>query len=429
MNDLYGSISAAVPGCPTSKESIEIIFVFYYSLKQTTSLYTQKKPGLQGQSEVRAQGYTGNEMISTPHELEKLVARARQTDSVGLDTEFVWERTYYPRLGLIQLALSDEDCHLIDPLAVKDLSPLGALLADKNVIKILHDAPQDLAILSRVTKSDPQNVFDSQIAAGFSGLPSTISLGDLIQVLLDIKLSKSETRTNWLNRPLAEKQVEYALDDVRYLRALRILLLTRIIVPEIKLWLQEELDLLNVPSAYNAVEDYDRFSKIKGAATLDRSSLAILQELAAWREREARKIDRPRGHVITDKALLGIVRQKITNQEGLEQSGLLSAKKFKRYGQSIITRTKRGLATPGQDYPGVKRPVRLSTKEKAVFERLQNFIRLKCEMQGLDPHLVGSISELRQLAKNLNNPGSPLPPHLTYGWRKTFLEEFFRQRS
>jgi ribonuclease D len=371
----------------------------------------------------------GIEMISTQHDLEKIVARARQTDSVGLDTEFVWERTYYPRLGLIQLALSDEDCHLIDPVAIKDLSPLGALLADKSVIKILHDAPQDLAILSRVTRSDPQNVFDTQVAAGFSGLPSTISLGDLILVLLDIKLSKSETRTNWLSRPLAQEQVDYALDDVRYLRAIRILLLTRIIVPEIKIWLQEELDLLNTPGGYNAIEDYDRFSKIKGAARLDRASLAVLQELAAWREREARKIDRPRGHVITDKALLGIVRQKITNLAGLEQSGLLSAKKFKRYGQSIITRTKHGLATPDQDYPGIKRPVRLSVREKELFDRLQNFIRLKCEMQGLDPQLVGTISELRQLAKNLNNPGSPLPPHLTYGWRKTFLEEFFRQRT
>jgi ribonuclease D len=368
-------------------------------------------------------------MINTAQELEKLVARARQTDAVGLDTEFVWERTYYPRLGLIQLALSDEDCHLIDPTAIEDLSPLGALLADKNVIKILHDAPQDLVILSRVAKADPQNIFDTQVAAGFSGLPSTISLGDLIYLLLDISLPKSQTRTNWLSRPLAAKQVDYALDDVRYLRAIRILLLTRIIVPEIKLWLQEELDGLNGPNGYNSVDDYERFRKVKGAGTLDKSSLAVLQELAAWREREARKIDRPRGHVITDQALLGIVKQRIHSQAELEQSGLLSAKKLKRYASAILTRTKSGLAIPDQELPTIKRPVRLSVKERKVFERLQNFIKLKCEMQGLDPQLIGTVSDLKQLAKNLNNPGSPLPPQLTYGWRKIFLEEFFRQRA
>jgi len=367
-------------------------------------------------------------MISTAQELETLVARARQTDSVALDTEFVWERTYYPCLGLIQLGLSDEDCHLIDPLAIDDLSPLGALLADKNVIKILHDAPQDLAILSRVTKAIPANIFDTRVASGFSGLPATISLANLINVLLDIDLSKTQTRTNWLKRPLDNEQEKYALDDVRYLRAVRILLLTRIIVPEIKQWLQQELDLLNAPNSYGSKDDYDCFRRIKGAASLDPSSLAVLQELAAWREREARNLDRPRGHIVTDKALLSIVCAGITSLDALGQAGLLSTRKLQRYGQSIISRTKRGLSAPDLACPELKKPIRLSSKEKTLYGRLSSFVQLKCDMQGIDPHLIGTTAELKQLAKNLNDPGSPLPQRLTSGWRKKFLEEYFRQR-
>jgi len=180
-------------------------------------------------------------MINSMDKLNDLVEKARSTDAVAIDTEFVWTRTYLPQLGLIQLALSDEDCYLIDPLAIDDLSAFGKLLADQRVIKIFHDAPQDLAILHAATGHIPKNIFDTRLAAGFAGLPATFSLGNLIRNLLDISLAKTETRTNWLRRPLDKKQVNYALDDVRYLRAARVILVNRIIGPEIKSWLQEEL--------------------------------------------------------------------------------------------------------------------------------------------------------------------------------------------
>ncbi len=367
-------------------------------------------------------------MISTKKELEELISRAQRAGSVALDTEFIWERTYYPRLGLIQLALSDEECYLIDPLALEDLSPLGSLLNNKNVVKILHDAPQDLAILSRVTRSIPANIFDTRLAAGFSGLPSTISLANLTNVLLDIDLAKSQTRTNWLYRPLDQSQVSYALDDVRYLRALRILLLTRIIVPEIKTWLQAELDILNDPQSYSGVTDYERYKKISGAGGLNRHKLAVLQELAAWREQEARHLDRPRGHIITDKALLQIAKEEPRSRAELEKTGIISSKKSGKFGDPIIKAILYVRDISEADYPAISGPIRLTAHEKKVFERLNNFIKLKCEMQDIDPQLIGTTAEMKLLCRNLNNPGSPLPKRLTTGWRKSFLDEFFRQR-
>ena len=367
-------------------------------------------------------------MISTTKELTKLVKRAQNVDSVALDTEFIWERTYYPRLGLIQIALSDEDCHLIDPLTIDDLTPLGELLANNNIIKILHDAPQDLIILSRVTKSIPQNIFDTRLAAGFSGLPSTISLANLTSVLLDIDLPKSQTRTNWLHRPLDNRQISYALDDVRYLRAMRILLLTRIIVPEIKSWLQDELSIFNDPQSYSGIEDYERFRKIRGAASLQGQNLAILQELAAWREQEARHLNRPRGHVLTDKALIEIAKTVPENLHSLEQSGIVSNKKLSIYGTSLLKLIDTGKKIQESDFPVISRSIRLTLREQQVHERLTAFIQLKCEMQDIDPQLIGTAAELKLLCRNLNNPGSPLPQRLTSGWRKSFLDEFFRQR-
>ena len=367
-------------------------------------------------------------MISTAKELNELIARAQDAKSVALDTEFLWERTYYPRLGLIQLALSDEDCHLIDPLAIEDLSALGALLSNKNVIKIFHDAPQDLAILSRVTRSLPVNIFDTRLAAGFSGLPSTISLANLSNVLLDIELSKSQTRTNWLHRPLDEKQVSYALDDVRYLRALRVLLLTRIIVPEIRTWLQAELDLLSDPQFYSGISDFERYKKISGASSLNGRNLAVLQELAAWREQEARHLDRPRGHVITDKTLLQIAKEEPLHLDTLEQTGLISSKKLNTFGKAIIKAVSRGLDVREADYPDRPGSVRLKASDRKVFERLNNFIQLKCDMQDIDPQLIATTSELKLLCLNLNSSRGHLPPRLTSGWRRSFLDEFFRRR-
>lgn len=369
-------------------------------------------------------------IIVNERELRELVDHARHSESVALDTEFVWERTYYPQLGLIQLALSDEACYLIDPLAVDDLSALGSLLADRAVVKILHDAPQDLAILSRVTKAMPANIFDTRVAAGFSGLSSTISLADLIGVLLDIDLQKTQTRTNWLNRPLDPPQIAYALDDVRYLGAVRVLLLSRIIVPEIKNWLRAELDHLSRPQSFVGIDDRERFRRVKGAGSLDRKELAVLRELAAWREQEARQLDRPRGHIISDTILLALTRDGgFSTRAELEQANLLSTKKLKRYSQTILTCIQTAHSAGPGSYPETEQPLRLSGKAKTVYDRLVGFVHLKCDMQGIDSQLIGTAAELKQLAKNLNSPGSPLPAKLTEGWRKVFLEEFFRQRS
>ncbi|MCP4339973.1 MAG: ribonuclease D [Desulfobulbaceae bacterium] len=370
-----------------------------------------------------------NTFIQTQADLNTLIHLAQKTDAVALDTEFVWERTYYPQLGLIQIALSDEDCYLIDPIAIKNLQPLGKLLSNRGVIKILHDAPQDLAILQRATGATPQNIFDTRLAAGFSNLPATLSLVNLVKELLDINLSKNETRTNWLQRPLSDDQTRYALDDVRYLRAVRVILLTRIIGPKIKSWLQEELNLLNNPASYSGSLDNVRFRKIRGNSHLDKQGLAILKNLTTWREGIARKVDRPRGHVIKDNILIEIARQKPLSPISLKPKTGLSEKATAKYGKTIVAIIETTLGQQESSYPAPHPPIRLSKNDKSCMENLHNLIALKCELLGIAPSLVGNSSELKRLVKTLNSTKKDEPEQLrqTDGWRKQFLEDYLRQ--
>lgn len=370
-----------------------------------------------------------NTVIQNEADLDALVHRARQTDAVALDTEFVWERTFYPRLGLIQIALSDEDCYLIDPIAIKNLQSFGKLLSDRGVIKILHDAPQDLAILQRVTGATPQNIFDTRLAAGFSNLQATLSLGNLVKELLDIDLAKNETRTNWLQRPLTDNQISYALDDVRYLRAIRVLLATRLIGPKIKSWLQEELNLLNNPASYSGPQDNARYRKIRGTSKLDKQGLGILKNLTTWREGLARKHDRPRGHIIKDGVLLEISRNKIATHENLKEKSGLSDKGIAKYGTNILAIVDTSIGQPEETYPELDRSVRLGKNDKARLEKLNKLIGLKCELLGIAPGLIGNSAELKLLVKTLGGRNTEIPQQLrqTEGWRKSFLEDFFRQ--
>ena len=189
-------------------------------------------------------------MICTAEALAKLIAHALDCERVALDTEFVWNRTYYPKLGVIQLALANGDCYLIDPVAIADLSPLGALLEHPKVELILHDAQQDLAILRRATGAFPRNVFDTRCAAGFANMSSTTSLAELLEQTLGVVLDKTETLTNWVRRPLSEDQLAYAIEDVRYLHETRDVLQARVEEIGRSTWLTEEMAAYDDPQLY-----------------------------------------------------------------------------------------------------------------------------------------------------------------------------------
>ncbi len=366
-------------------------------------------------------------IIDTDEALRSLTADAKQRDAVALDTEFLWERTYYPRLGLIQLALSNDESYLIDPLAINDFQPLGDLLADANVVKIFHDAPQDLAILARATGSIPRNIFDTRLAAGFSGLSSTLSLANLIDQLLDIQIDKSATRSNWLQRPLSEKQLHYAADDVRYLRAIRVLLLARISTPAVGQWLTEELAVFNDPKSYDFFNPTQRYKKIKGFNQLAPRELSLLKKLSLWREEQAQKKDRPRGHILQDKFLLEIARKRPVTFGRLEQTGI-SPKAIKRYGNQLISMAKQREPIEKTRHSPINKPHHKLTKsERDTLTSLSKTIHRKSDALGIDPALIANTAELKMIVRSMET-GTPLFSNRhSSGWRKEFIESILNQ--
>ena len=359
-------------------------------------------------------------MIDTPDALAALVEEARQSGRVALDTEFVWERTYYPRLGVVQLGWSETDVHLIDVLAVDDLAPLGRLLEDADVVKILHDAQQDLTILRRATGGRPKNVFDTQRAAGFAGLRASISLGGLLYTVLDVDLPKTESRTDWLRRPLSKRQVAYALDDVRYLPALHEALLERVREKGHLDWLREELALYDDPTLYDEKDPEEQYGRLSGTGRLGLKDLAVLRALAAWREEEARRRDRPRGFVAPDAALVAWARRKPRQAERVESMKGFSEKQARRYGAAIAEAVERGLE---DSYEGLPHPAARSADEGAEDAQLYlalSYLKGKCLADGIDAALVASRAEVKELVSEGARAASN--GHLLlHGWRGAFL--------
>ncbi len=364
-------------------------------------------------------------MIDTRAELEELVGIIMRIGSVALDTEFFWERTFYPRLGVVQLGLANGSCLLVDAPAIGGfepggLRPLGRLLASRRVVKILHDAPQDLAILRRASGSSPRNIFDTRCAAGFAGLDSTTSLGNLLVDLFDIRLPKTETRADWLKRPLTRRQVSYAEDDVRHLHRARGELLRRAKDRGVARWLNEELKGFDDPAAYEDRDPRQQFTRIKGIGRLTGRELAVLRELAAWREETARLRDRPRGRVLADKTLVHLARVQPRTTRSLTGKGRVSDRTARRSGTAILQAVETGLALDPGDYPSPMPNRRKNGVPGPLVEQGLKLLRSAAEQQGIDPALVATRAEVKALFAQ--GAGARAEEHrLLRGWRLKFV--------
>jgi len=243
------------------------------------------------------------DLIRTTAELEDACAKARAEGLVSLDTEFVWIRTYRPQLGLVQIGCRS-GCWALDTMCGMDVSALCALIADAGVVKILHDARQDLTHLRHYTGAMPRNVFDTQLAAAFADFPGGIGLQRLLQEAIDVGLPKTETCTDWTRRPLSEAQVKYALDDVRYLPELRDELLRRADALGTRAWFEEESLRYDDAGLYEDYDPEEVWKRVKlRRVRIDGKGRAVLRAVAALREELAQKWNLPRNWLGDDESL------------------------------------------------------------------------------------------------------------------------------
>ena len=235
--------------------------------------------------------------------------------ALGLDTEFMRERTYYAQLCLLQLGTA-ELAVCVDPLALESLDVLRPLMSNVAICKILHAARQDLEVLVPVVGT-LVNVFDTQVAAALAGFPAQVGYADLVRDILGVDLHKSQTRTDWSRRPLSAAQIDYALDDVRHLPPLREQLSERLVRLGRRAWFDEEMAQIGLESL--VVDPEQAWLRIKAFGDLDADRQRLARHLGAWRERRAMSSDRPRGWILTDAALRDLVFQVPRDMAGLKR--------------------------------------------------------------------------------------------------------------
>lgn len=272
-------------------------------------------------------------MFTTQAQISALAAQLSQAEAVALDTEFLRERTYRAELCLLQLSCGGEPL-CVDPLAGLDLTPLAAPLSADTPIAVMHACRQDIEVLLP-TLGMVRPVFDTQVAAGLCGMPAQIGYAELVRRVLGVELPKGQTRTDWSRRPLSAEQLEYALDDVRYLLPLRDHLVSELERLGRSAWLAEELTGLDDPADY-VVDPEQAWVRIKSLKGLDEDRARLAQSLAAWRERRASERNRPRGWILDDSLMREIVVRTPRTVESLSQLPEMPPNFIKHSGQEVL---------------------------------------------------------------------------------------------
>ncbi|MCK8113976.1 ribonuclease D [Coriobacteriia bacterium M08DHB] len=334
---------------------------------------------------------------------------------VAVDTEFMRERTYYARLCLVQLGTAEES-FVVDAVALEGkLEPLARLLTAPHVVKVVHAGSQDVEILLRATGSTVAPVFDTQIAATLAGFPVQVGYAQLVKDLLGVHVDKSDTFTDWAARPLTPEQVEYAEADVRYLPEVYERLHERLEREGRLAWLAEDFERLADPKTYE-VDPREQYRRVKRASSLDRRSLAVLRELAAWRETEAQRRDTPKRWLISDESLVEIARR--TPGSAAELSGIrgVNDKVASRSGAAVIAAIRAGQAVPEDELPRLPRKDRIPSGAQAVADLLSAVLRIRAREHNVATTLLASRDELERFAAG-DRDGHPL----STGWRRTLV--------
>lgn len=337
-------------------------------------------------------------LITTTQDLAEACARLAQHPFVTVDTEFLRETTYYPKLCLIQLASPDEAV-LVDPLAPEiDLAPFMALMADQNVVKVFHAARQDLEIIWIIGKLLPTPLFDTQVAAMVCGYGDSVGYEQLANDLAKARIDKSSRFTDWSRRPLTEAQLTYAESDVTYLRDIYLALAADLAASGREGWVAEEMAILNSPATYE-VKPENAWQRLKGRIRKPKE-VALLMEVAAWREREAQSRDVPRQRVLKDDALMDIVQRGPRSVDALaELRSVPNGFERSRAGGEVLAAIERGLALDPRTLPRLERE-RGRPTNGAVLDLLKVLLKATADAERVAPKILASTDDLEAIASD-----------------------------
>jgi ribonuclease D len=356
------------------------------------------------------------DLISTTQDLAAVCARMAKHPFVTVDTEFLRETTYYPLLCVAQMA-SPAEAVVVDALATDlDLAPFFALMANEKVSKVFHAARQDIEIVWNMAETIPHPIFDTQVAAMVLGYGDSISYDQLVQRITGDALDKSHRFTDWTRRPLSDAQIAYALSDVTHLRDVYLKLAADLDKRGRNNWVEAEMDILTSPETYRS--DPERaWERLKNRVRKPKE-LAVLIEVAAWREREAQTRDVPRGRVIKDEVIGDIAVQAPTTIERLGHlRSLPKGFERSRWGDQIVEAVKRGLERDVKSLPRLER-FRPATNGAATVELLKVLLRMTAERHGVAAKVIATVDDLDRIAAD---DEADIPA--MKGWRRELFGE------
>ncbi len=347
--------------------------------------------------------------ISTHAELVAFCERAAARDAIAVDTEFLRERTYRPRLCLVQVA-TDEECVAIDPLAIGDLEPLAELMANRRVTKVFHACSQDMEVLYCTLGCLPKPIFDTQVAAAFLGMRMQVAYSAVVHTYCGVDLPKQESLTDWSRRPLTPAQLEYALDDVRYLiRAYR--LMAQELADRGRLsWVRDELYPLTQVGHYEP-DRRQAYKRVKRISSLTRRQLAVAREVAEWRERRAEAADIPRKWVLSDEVLIALCRRlprTAADVRGVRGTEQLSEKDV----GALMLAVERGVKCPHDRLPVTGHAHHTPSHElESVSDLMYALVRLISDRSGVATGMIASRDDLYDFVRHRDES------RLAHGWR------------
>lgn len=360
-------------------------------------------------------------LVTDDVQLGELIEHLRSAGSFGYDSEFIGELTYSPKLCLIQVS-SATQIALIDPLAALDLRPFWELVADPSVEKVCHAGQQDLEPVFRHLGRPPANVFDTQIAAGFIGLPYPVSLSKLVYELTGARLGKGLTFTHWDQRPLSSMQLRYAADDVRYLPLVRQRMRGRLDANGHARWAAEECAAQCDVKLFH-FDPQQQYLRVRGAGALHPRNLAVLRELTVWRDAAARITDVPPRAFLKDEILIDLARNPVKSVEKLGKVRGLPRPVEAEWGPRIVQMTADALALPEARLPE-QRDTEQTPPEKFRTDSLWAVAQCICSGQGVDTAVATNRQEINDFYQCLTRQNMQDTPHrLLTGWRREALGE------
>ncbi|MDO4443512.1 MAG: ribonuclease D [Slackia sp.] len=356
-------------------------------------------------------------MYITDHkQLKEFVARAKNSPLLAVDTEFLREKTYWPRLCLIQLA-TEEESVVVDPFRVTDLSALAELFVDEKIVKLFHAAGQDMELIVHEMGVIPKPVFDTQIAASLLGDTLQIGYGALVLNECGVKLKKADSFTDWSRRPLTDSQVEYALDDVIYLPRIYRSMKARLEGLGRLSWLDRDFEELSDPDRYR-VDPFERYKRLKRVNQLTPQQLSAAREVAAWRDTVAMKRNIPRKWVMTDEQIVEICKREPRSLDELFMVRGVSNALKTGDARSVLAACSRGLDVPEEQWPELNKSYKSEPNVDPQVDLLYSLVKIRAKEAGVAFGVLASHADLAKLVR-----GHYDEVDILKGWRRHLVGE------